>query len=151
MDAISTVLDSYAIIYCQRARGLAALFVIRRISNFVRKLGFNRLYMAHKPLIIGLTGNIATGKSTILRYLVAKGAHVIDADQLSHQAMQPDGSAYQPIVDTFGVDILNPDGTIDRPALGKIVFANAEALQKLEQLVHPAVFELAQREIAATS
>jgi len=106
--------------------------------------------MSHKPLIIGLTGNIATGKSTILRYLVGKGAHVIDADQLSHRAMQPNGLAYQAIVDAFGGEILQPDGTINRAALGKIVFADAAALQRLEQIVHPAVFTLAQQEIAST-
>ncbi|MCX6049930.1 MAG: dephospho-CoA kinase [Chloroflexi bacterium] len=107
--------------------------------------------MAHKPLIIGLTGNIATGKSTILRYLVDKGAHVVDADQLSHRAMEPSGPAYQAIVDAFGDQILQQDGTINRAALGKIVFADAAALQRLEQIVHPAVFTLAQQEIASTS
>jgi dephospho-CoA kinase len=107
--------------------------------------------MSHKPLIIGLTGNIATGKSTILRYLVGKGAHVIDADQLSHRAMEPNGPAYQAIVDAFGAQILQPDGTINRAALGKIVFADAAALQRLEQIVHPAVFALAQQEIVSTS
>ena len=103
-----------------------------------------------KPLIIGLTGNIATGKSTVLRSLAAKGAHTIDADQLTHQTMQPAGPAYAAIVDAFGPGILNADHTINRPALGKIVFADALALQQLEQIVHPAVFALAQREIAAT-
>ncbi len=107
--------------------------------------------MAHKPFIIGLTGNIATGKSTILRYLLARGAHVIDADQLSHRTMAPDGSAYQPIVDAFGGAILQQDHTINRAALGKIVFADAAALQRLEQIVHPAVFTLAQHEIASTA
>jgi dephospho-CoA kinase len=107
--------------------------------------------MSHKPLIIGLTGNIATGKSTILRYLVAKGATVIDADQLSHRAMRPHELAYQQIVDAFGGAILNQDGTINRRALGKIVFVDPIALQRLEQILHPAVFILAQAEIASTS
>lgn len=106
--------------------------------------------MTHKPLIIGLTGNIATGKSTVLHYFAAKGAQIIDADQLTHRAMQPDGLAYAAIVEAFGADILNADGTINRPALGKIVFSDTAALQQLEQIVHPAVFVLAQREIAAT-
>ncbi|CAN5519914.1 dephospho-CoA kinase [soil metagenome] len=107
--------------------------------------------MPHKPLIIGLTGNIATGKSTILRYLVGKGAHVIDADQLSHRAMAPNGLAYQAIIDAFGAEIIQQDGTINRAALGKIVFTDADALQRLEQIVHPAVFALAQQEITSTS
>lgn len=106
--------------------------------------------MAQKPLVIGLTGNIATGKSTVLRYLAAKGAHIVDADQLTHQTMQPNGLAYTAIVETFGQAILNADGTINRPVLGKLVFADPAALQRLEQIVHPAVFTLAQRAIAGT-
>lgn len=102
-------------------------------------------------LIIGLTGNIATGKSTILNYVAEKGAYVIDADKLAHQAMAPDGPAYRGIVDIFGPDILHEDGTINRRALGKIVFSDAEKLGQLEQVVHPAVFDLARQEMDKTS
>lgn len=98
-------------------------------------------------LIIGLTGNIATGKSTVLHYAAAKGAHVIDADKVAHRAMAPDGPAYPAIVEVFGPVILQEDGTINRRALGKIVFADAQKLGQLEQIVHPAVFELTRREI----
>ncbi len=80
----------------------------------------------HAPLIVGLTGNIGTGKSTVLQYLAQKGAHVVDADKLTHQAQMPDGPAYAAIVTAFGNEILNADGTINRPALGKVVFSNAE-------------------------
>jgi dephospho-CoA kinase len=104
----------------------------------------------HHPFIIGLTGNIATGKSTILSYLAGKGAHVIDADRLAHRTMAPDGLAYIAIVKAFGREILNADGVIDRSALGKIVFNDPAALQILEQIVHPAVFQLAQQEMAMT-
>jgi dephospho-CoA kinase len=107
--------------------------------------------MAQKRFIIGLTGNIATGKSTVLTYLATKGAHIIDADQLTHLAMVPGGPAYQPIVDEFGPTILNADGSVNRQALGKIVFSDPSALQRLEQIVHPAVFNLAQQEIETTS
>lgn len=107
--------------------------------------------MAQKRFIIGLTGNIATGKSTVLTYLATKGAHIIDADRLTHLAMAPGGPAYQPIVDEFGPTILNGDGSVNRPALGKIVFSDPSALQRLEQIVHPAVFSLSQQEIEATS
>lgn len=103
------------------------------------------------PLIIGLTGNIATGKSTVLQYLAARGAQVIDADRLTHQAMAPGGLAYDAIVAAFGPTILQTDGTINRPALGKVVFQDPTALQRLEQIVHPAVFTLAQQAIAASS
>lgn len=103
------------------------------------------------PLIIGLTGNIATGKSTVLHYLATRGAQVIDADQLTHQAMAPGGLAYGAIVAAFGATILQADGTINRPALGKVVFQDPAALQRLEQIVHPAVFILAQQAIAAST
>lgn len=98
--------------------------------------------------IIGLTGNIATGKSTVLRYLQQKGAYVLDADRLAHESMQSGTHTYWAIVDVFGTGILQPDGAIDRPQLGKIVFADPAKLAELEALVHPAVFDLARRELA---
>ena len=101
-------------------------------------------------LIVGLTGNIATGKSTVLQYLRAKGAYVIDADKLTHQAMQPDGPAYAAIAETFGPSVVNGDGAIDRTALGRIVFSDADKLRQLEAIVHPAVFALAKEELART-
>ncbi len=101
--------------------------------------------------IIGLTGNIATGKSTVMQRLADHGAHIVDADKLSHRALARDGAAYKPVISRFGLQIVGAAGEIDRPALGKIVFAESEAgkqaLHALEQIVHPAVFELAQREI----
>ena len=101
-------------------------------------------------LIIGLTGNIATGKSTVLHYLRRKGAHIIDADKLTHRAMQPDGPAYDAVVAAFGPGIVAEDGAINRAALGRIVFADPVALRRLEEIVHPAVFALAQAELAQT-
>jgi dephospho-CoA kinase len=106
--------------------------------------------LAKRPLIIGITGNIGTGKSTVLRYLADKGAHVVDADQLTHRALASDGPAYGAVVAAFGATILNTDGSINRPALGKVVFADPEKLAQLESIVHPAVFQLAQQEIAGT-
>lgn len=106
--------------------------------------------MAEHSLIIGLTGNIATGKSTVLDYLARKGAHIIDADKLAHQAMAPDGPAYEAIVAEFGQGILNPDKTVNRRALGAIVFVDAERLGRLEQIVHPAVFALTRQEVDAS-
>ena len=106
--------------------------------------------MEHKPFVVGLTGNIATGKSTILSYLAEKGAHILDADKLAHQTMAPDGPAYANIVGAFGTDILNEDQTISRPALGQIVFGAPDALQMLEEIVHPAVYTLGQEAIEST-
>lgn len=97
--------------------------------------------------IIGLTGNIATGKSTVLHYLQQKGAYVLDADKLAHESMQTGTHTYWAIVDAFGTDILQPDGAIDRPQLGRIVFADPAKLAQLEALVHPAVFDLARQEV----
>jgi dephospho-CoA kinase len=97
--------------------------------------------------LIGLTGNIACGKSTVLRFLQAQGAYTIDADTISHRLMQVGGSAYAPVLAAFGEDILaeaNQDGTfqprpIDRRKLGAIVFGDAERLRQLELIVHPLV------------
>ena len=98
--------------------------------------------MTANSLVIGLTGNIATGKSTVLEYLTRLGAYIIDADKLAHESMTPTGSAYRAVVAEFGPAILNPDKTINRKALGQIVFTNADLLNKLEQIVHPAVFAM---------
>lgn len=99
-------------------------------------------------MIVGLTGNIAAGKSTVLAYMREKGAHIIDADRLAHVAMAPGGLAYQSIIDAFGREFVRADGTIDRPALGRSVFGDPAALRTLEQIVHPAVFVLATAELA---
>jgi dephospho-CoA kinase len=89
--------------------------------------------------VIGLTGNIAVGKSVVRQMLQHLGAHTIDADGLAHQAMSPGAPAYQPIVDTFGTVILNEDKTINRPLLGSMVFSNPALLQKLESITHPVI------------
>ncbi len=107
--------------------------------------------ITNPPYRIGLTGNIATGKSTVGRMLAELGVEVIDADQLTHIVLAPDGAAYSVVVAAFGVDILAPDGTIDRGKLGGIVFSDAEALTQLERLVHPPVVAEVRRRIAAST
>lgn len=89
--------------------------------------------------VIGLTGNIAVGKSVVRQMLQHLGAYTIDADSLSHRAMAPGAPAYKPIVETFGQFILDAEKNIDRNLLGSIVFARPEALAKLEAIVHPIV------------
>ena len=89
--------------------------------------------------VIGLTGNIATGKSVVRKMLEHLGAYTIDADALSHRAMAKGAPAYQPIVDHFGKWILADNGEIDRVKLGKLVFSVPDALETLEALVHPFV------------
>lgn len=103
----------------------------------------------NRPLVVGLTGNIGAGKSTVLAYFAQyPEVTVLDADKLAHQAMAPGGLAFGPIVEYFGKQILAADGTIDRPALGAIVFADPLKLRKLEEFTHPAVFQLAEAAIA---
>lgn len=93
-----------------------------------------------KPYLIGLTGGIACGKSTVLAMLAALGARVIDADRATHKVQQPGTPVYREIVAAFGPQILlQPGGPIDRRRLGAIVFSDPAALRRLEQIVHPAV------------
>lgn len=88
--------------------------------------------------LIGLTGNIGCGKSTVSALLVEQGAVVSDADQVTRRVMEPSRPAYDEIVQTWGARILTePGGPIDRQALGRIVFADPMALLQLEAIVHP--------------
>ncbi|WP_322493970.1 dephospho-CoA kinase [Chloroflexus sp.] len=90
--------------------------------------------------LIGLTGGIACGKSTVLAMLAALGARTIDADRVTHRLQQPGTPVYQAIVNTFGSQIVStPGGPIDRRKLGAIVFNDPAALKRLEAIVHPAV------------
>jgi dephospho-CoA kinase len=96
-------------------------------------------------LNVGLTGGIATGKSTVVRMLVRKGARVIDHDGLVHALQEPGQPVWKRIVETFGRDILDPEDRIDRKKLGALVFDNEGRRKVLEGIVHPAVLEEAQR------
>ncbi len=89
--------------------------------------------------IIGLTGNIATGKSVVRKMLEHLGAYGIDADALTHRAIARGAPGYQPVVDTFGQWILDEEGQIDRAKLGQLAFSDPEALTRLEEIVHPIV------------
>lgn len=92
-------------------------------------------------MIAGLTGGIATGKSTVARLFQELGAHVIDFDVLAHEVTRPGLKAWEEIVRFFGVEVLNPDQTINRKKLGRLVFDDPEKLVRLNQIVHPAVFK----------
>ncbi|GAB4448091.1 MAG: dephospho-CoA kinase [Chloroflexi bacterium OHK40] len=90
--------------------------------------------------LIGLTGGIACGKSTVLRMLEALGARVVDADQVTHRVQEPGTPVYAQIVAAFGEEVLQyPGGPLDRRRLGSIVFADPGRLRELEAIVHPAV------------
>jgi dephospho-CoA kinase len=89
--------------------------------------------------VIGLTGNIAMGKSLVRRMLDHLGAYTVDADGLAHQAMAPGAPAYRPVIVTFGQWILDSEKRVDRSKLGAVVFAHPEALARLETITHPVV------------
>lgn len=107
--------------------------------------------MNRYPLLIGLTGNIATGKSTVAAMLADLGAEVIDADEVAHEVMRAGFPVHSQIVAAFGSQVLAPDGEIDRKRLGAIVFADPAALARLEEIVHPAVIAEVGRCIAAST
>lgn len=97
--------------------------------------------------VIGLTGGIASGKSTVARILERLGAVIIDADLLSREAVLPGTTAHNAIVSEFGPGILLPDANIDRKALGRIIFAAPQARRQLEAITHPAIAHLAEERI----
>lgn len=101
--------------------------------------------------IAGLTGGIATGKSTVAGFLEQAGAVIVDADRIAHDLVRQGRPAWQAITDCFGTEILLPDGEIDRPRLGGIIFGNPEKRRLLDELVHPLVFEEMSRRVAEIS
>ena len=98
--------------------------------------------------LVGLTGGIASGKSTVAAILRRLGAAIINADELSREVVQPEQGAWEEIIKTFGPDILQKDKTLDRRKLRKIVFDNPEARKQLEAIIHPRVRALAERRIS---
>jgi len=99
-------------------------------------------------LIIGLTGGIVSGKSTVARMFKDLGAKIVDADKLGHKVILPQGAAWKRIIKIFGKDILQKDQTINREKLGKIVFANQNLLKKLNKITHPEIIKLIKKEIS---
>jgi dephospho-CoA kinase len=98
---------------------------------------------------IGLTGGIGSGKSTVSQILAELGAFVIDADKVGHEIYLPGKEAWQQVTAAFGSDILAPDQTIDRKKLGALVFGSDEARKKLNEIVHPLMFQDIDRRIRA--
>jgi dephospho-CoA kinase len=90
-------------------------------------------------ILVGLTGGVATGKSTVAKMFKQCGAVVIDADELAREVVRPGKPAWRAIVNTFGKTVLTADRTIDRQALGAIVFGNRTKLRILERIIHPRV------------
>ncbi len=98
-------------------------------------------------LIVGLTGGIVGGKSTVASMFKDLGAKIIDADKLGHSVILPNKPAWKKIVKIFGKDIIQNDMTIDREKLGKIVFANQSLLKKLNKITHPEITKMIKKEI----
>lgn len=96
-------------------------------------------------ILVGLTGGIATGKSTVAGMFKRCGAVIIDADALAREVVQPGKPAWREIVKTFGKTVLNPDRTLNRPALGAKVFGHTAQLRQLERMIHPRVAREQQR------
>ena len=94
-----------------------------------------------KPYLIGLTGNIASGKSVVRQYLENAGALTLDADLIAQDTYLPGQPAWQPILDRFGEDLCSQDGRINRSRLGRLVFSDPQALADLEAIVHPIVWQ----------
>lgn len=99
-------------------------------------------------LLVALTGNIGSGKSTVAQHFAARGATVIDADVLARRAVEPGTPAFDEIVRLWGPDVVSPDGSLDRAALRNIVFDHPDELEKLNAIVHPGVERLRDEAVA---
>jgi dephospho-CoA kinase len=99
--------------------------------------------------LIGLTGGIASGKSTVADLLSRRGAVVVDADALAHEVLLPDGAAFDDVVARFGREVLDHTGAVDRGALGDIVFADSALRADLERITHPRINTLMRERMAA--
>ena len=97
--------------------------------------------------VIGLTGGIGSGKSTVSGFLAELGAVIIDADRVGHEALKPDTEIWREVVAAFGRGILNPGGDIDRKKLGEIVFGDSECLSRLNQIMHPRMHDMVEAEL----
>ncbi len=105
--------------------------------------------MSGRMLMVGLTGGIGAGKSTVAALLTARGAVVVDADLIARQVVEPGMPALEKLVDRFGPGILQADGALDRAALAEVAFATDDAKKDLEAITHPAIGEEFLRQVAA--
>jgi len=98
--------------------------------------------------VIGITGGVGSGKSLVLNYLAEKyDSRVVKADEVGHLLMRPGKQCYQPVIDVFGVKIVNEDGTLNRKAIAEIAFSEPIMLKRLNRIIHPAVKEYIKSEI----
>ncbi|MDQ4044909.1 MAG: dephospho-CoA kinase [Chloroflexota bacterium] len=104
---------------------------------------------ARRKFVLGVTGNIASGKSTVVRRLEEHGAIGIDADLVYRELVGPGQPLLRTLADCFGEEIIAPDGSLDRPALGRIVFSDPAKLAELDRITHPAVIAEIDRRVEA--
>ncbi len=97
--------------------------------------------------VIGLTGGIGSGKSTVSQFLAELGAVILNADEIGHEAFKPDTETWRQVVAAFGRQIVTPDGNIDRKKLGNMVFDNAESLSQLNQIMHPRMYDMVKAQL----
>jgi dephospho-CoA kinase len=100
-----------------------------------------------RTIVIGLTGGIGSGKSTVSSFLARLGAVVLSADEIGHEALKTHMETWQEVVNAFGEEILKAGGEVDRQKLGDLVFNNAEALARLNQIMHPRMYGIAEKRI----
>ncbi len=97
--------------------------------------------------VIGLTGGIGSGKSTVSQCLAELGAVILDADKVGHEAFKPNTGTWREVVAAFGKQIVTPSGEIDRKKLGEIVFGHPESLSRLNQIMHPRMYDMMKAQI----
>ena len=97
--------------------------------------------------VIGLTGGIGSGKSTVSQFLAELGTVILNADEIGHEALKPDTEIWRQVVAAFGRQILTPDGNLDRKKLGDIVFGNPESLSRLNRIMHPRMYDMVKAQL----
>ena len=97
--------------------------------------------------VIGLTGGIGSGKSTVSQFLAELGATIINTDKIGHEVFKPDAEAWREVVAAFGEQVVAANGTIDRKKLGSIVFGNPEARARLNKIMHPRIYDLVKAQL----
>ena len=115
--------------------------------NLQLMLNGENLGMKQNKMIIGITGSIGTGKSTVSNYLISKGYSVVDADKISKGAYNIGSNGYKAILEVFGEEILNSNGEVDRKKIKKIVFDNSNMLQRLNMAIHPIIINEIEKDI----
>ena len=97
--------------------------------------------------VIGLTGGIGSGKSTVSQFLAELGAIIVDADKVGHEALKPGSEVWQQVVNEFGESIVVSSGAIDRAKLGELVFGNSEARERLNRIMHPSMYNMVKAQL----